>query len=344
VSATGQTTTTDYNAYSGNNGRGAILYNGTYWLVGNGNAGNVGVEALKPGNSAPWSPTANQPNNSTQIGTYNITQNGYTSPGPTGDNPLKDNNFRGETIYNGTLYITKGSGSNGIDTVYQVGATGALLNGGQLPANAPITILPGFSTALAQDTAGNNVAPYTPFGLWFANSTTLYVADEGSGLPGTDTGIGSHAGLEKWSLVNGTWPLDYTLQNGLVGQTQGSCTTGSTAPCDGLSGTVTEQGLRQITGVFNADGTVTIYGVTATTDNMPNNDNGDDPNQLVAITDNLAATSLPAGESFTNVIQAPVGTVIRGVSLAPAPEPASLALSGTALAALGLLRRRRRSA
>ncbi len=38
----------------------------------------------------------------------------------------KDNNFRGETISNNTLYITKGSGGNGINTVYQVGASGVL--------------------------------------------------------------------------------------------------------------------------------------------------------------------------------------------------------------------------
>ena len=44
--------------------------------------------------------------------------------------------------------------------------------------------------------------------------TTLYVADEGSGNT-TDTTV--NAGLEKWSLVNGTWELDYMLQTGLIG-------------------------------------------------------------------------------------------------------------------------------
>ena len=36
------------------------------------------------------------------------------------DKPGKDNNYRGITEYGGALYFTKGSGSNGIDTVYTV--------------------------------------------------------------------------------------------------------------------------------------------------------------------------------------------------------------------------------
>ncbi len=39
IGTTGTVATTDVNAYSGNNGRGAILYNGTYYMTGNANVG-----------------------------------------------------------------------------------------------------------------------------------------------------------------------------------------------------------------------------------------------------------------------------------------------------------------
>jgi hypothetical protein len=65
----------------------------------------------------------------------------------------------------------------------------------------------------------------------------------------------------------------------------------------------------------NGDGTVTIWGVTSTVSG--NGDQGADPNKLVVITDNLAATSLPATESFTTIRTAGVLEVLRGVSFTP---------------------------
>jgi hypothetical protein len=245
VGFNGLTTTTDLTAYSGNNARGAVLVNGIYYTAGNGNLGNTGVEELVPG-----SPVVGTTSNSNQVGQFSITQYGFAS-----DKPIKDNNFRGITTFNNTLYVTKGSGSNGINTVYQVGAAGALAGGANLAANAttPITILPGFPTALARSTAAKgspvNAPDYTPFGMFFANDHTLYIGDEGTG-DAADIGLGSHAGLEKWSLVNGTWQLDYTLQTGLIGTSQ-------TYSATGFTGSVFENGLRDIAGKVNADGTVT---------------------------------------------------------------------------------------
>src|SRR5207302_9667331 len=107
-----------------------------------------------------------------------------------------------------TLYATKGSGSNGIDTVYQIGNPGSLPNLGNA-ATTPITILPGFPTGLAKNLSSSDPThEFFPFGIWFANAKTLYVADEGPG----DTSVDPNAGLEKWSLINGVWKLDYTLQ------------------------------------------------------------------------------------------------------------------------------------
>lgn len=85
---------------------------------------------------------------------------------------------------------------------------------------------------------------------------------------------------------------------------------------------------------------MTFYAVSATMDTVPGMDNGADPNEIVTINDNLAATTLPGSELFSVLETPSLGTVYRGVALAPVPEPGSLALLATG--ALGLLLRRRR--
>jgi len=268
----------------------------------------------------------------TQVGQYNITQNGYAA-----DKIAKDNNFRGETVFNNTLYVTKGSGSNGIDTAYQVGTVGSLPTG----SSNPITVLPGFNTGLAKtDTDGPH-----PFGMWFANSTTLYVADEGSGAS-TDFGADpttQAGGLDKYSLVNGVWQLDYELKGSLIGSSY--TVNGSGAVCGGLSScglTTTTDGLRNLTGQVNANGTVTLYAVTST-EGSNLGDAGADPNQIVAITDTLADTTAgqAAGENYTVLDTAALGQVYRGVAVAPVPLPASAWLMLSALGGLGLIGRRK---
>jgi hypothetical protein len=51
--------------------------------------------------------------------------------------------------------------------------------------------------------------------------------------------------------------------------------------------------------------------------NSGGGDQGADPNKVVEITDNLAATSQPAGETFQTVRTAVPGELFRGVSFAP---------------------------
>ena len=298
-----QVTTT--NAYAGNNGRAAILgANGLYYTVGNAGNGNgspdvtaaAGVQIVVPGQDA----TDATPG-TTQVGSFNITQYGYAP-----DKSAKDNNFRGETIFNNTLYVSKGSGGNGINTVYQVGDAGTLPDLTNA-ASAPITILPGFSTLLAKG-AANTITH--PFGLWFADANTLYVADEGDGVA-ADAATSTSAGLEKWSLVNGTWQLDYVLQKGLH--------LGVPYKVAGLDSALypATDGLRNLTGKVNNDGTVSLYAITSTV--SASGDQGADPNRLVAITDRLSNTTAAgaADEHFSVIDRAKSGEVLRGVSFAP---------------------------
>src|SRR6202012_4595034 len=257
---------------------------------------STGAELLVTGQVPPVPPGINK------IGGFEITQAGFAKADKAG----KDNNFRGLTIFNNTLYVTKGSGSNGIDTVYQVGSAGTLPSVVNA-ATTPISILPGFPQTLAKTAGASNSYP---FGIWFANATTLYVADEGDGVA-ADAAGSQYAGLQKWSLVNGTWQLDYVLQNGL---NLGVPYTFTSYPAALNPST---DGLRNLTGKVNSNGTVTIWAVTSTV--SANADAGADPNKLVMITDTLANTTAAgaSSETFTTIRTANANEVLRGVAFAP---------------------------
>jgi len=309
VGANGAIQVTPTNSYSGNNGRAAILANGIYYMTGNSNngtgtptniIGTAGAQMAIPGQSLGTPPI--------QIGDLSISQviNPVTGLPYPPDKAGKDNNFRGLTIFNNTLYVTKGSGGNGFNTVYQVGDKGSL----PTPANAAsaaITILNGFPDTLAKSTT--QPVGY-PFGLFFANATTLYVGDEGDGTM-ENAGTSKTSGLQKWVLNNGTWTLAYVMQNGLNLGTQYSIANYPAALNPG------PDGLRNIAGKLNDDGTATIFGITSTV--SANGDQGADPNQLVSITDVIANTSaaVAATEKFTVLRTANAGEVLRGVCLAP---------------------------
>jgi hypothetical protein len=305
VDANGNYEVTPVNAFSGDNGRAAIMSDtGLYFMAGNSNNGSssppfadlvaaTGAQVATPGQPATTLPQ--------QVGSFSITQLGHKA-----DKAGKDNNFRGLTIFNNTLYVSKGSGSNGINTVYQVGSSGKLPAS---PWGVPIDILPGFNTALAKNPP---VAAdyYYPFGIWFANANTLYVADEGDGaIP--DAALSPLAGLQKYTFNGSTWSLDYVLQKGLnLGQQY-------SVPSYPTALNPATDGLRNITGRVNADGTVTIWAITSTVSNS--GDQGADPNKLVMITDVLANTdpSAAASEEFTTLRTAVFGEVLRGVAFTP---------------------------
>jgi len=343
----GQFQFTQTNAYSGNNGRAAITAEagGKELIYTSGNAGNggtpqppgvilgAGAQLITP---AGQPGSAQHPGTPTPVGSFNITQLGDKA-----DKVGKDDNFRGLTIYHNVLYYTKGSGGNGVNTVYFLDTTGKACPdgtglpaaGAQLPASPlsynPTTlqatglpsnmcILKGFNTTLAK-TSTNSF----PFGLWFANAGTLYVADEGNG---TNTYAGGQytaaaaqttAGLQKWVFDGTQWKLAYTLTAGLdLGQpyTVRGYPAGINA-ATGLPWAPATDGLRNITGQLNRNGTVTIWAITSTVSG--NGDQGADPNQLVEITDPLSATVPASTESFRTVRAAGFGEVLRGVSFTP---------------------------
>jgi hypothetical protein len=343
---------TETNGYSGNNGRAAILNDAANVLYLAGNAGNganpqpagviegAGAQFLIPS----FLPEADQtpPNPPTPLASFNITQLGFKA-----DKTGKDTNFRGLTVFNNVVYMTKGSGGNGINTVYFVDTTGTVCgakSGVGLPV--PGAALP--TSGLAYDptqVATNGLVPYNmcvlkgfpqtlaksdtnffPFGIWFANANTLYVAQEGDGVntfdpvSGTYTDAASQitAGIQKWTFnaATGSWQPAYTLSAGLklgVPYTIPNYPTGNNA-VTGLPWAPATDGVRNITGRVNSDGTATLYGITSTVSG--NGDQGADPNKLVTITDTLSATT-PGTESFTTLRSAGSGEVLRGVSFTP---------------------------
>jgi hypothetical protein len=343
VDAWGRIQYTDNDAYSGDNSRASIKAdNSLYYSVGNDNNGNLsktqvgptvlgfnlshstGAELITPGQT-PLVPPANN-----MLGFFVIGK----------DKPGKDTNFRGETIFGDTLYVTKGSGGNGVNTVYQVGAAGTLPTTSNAPSggtiNEPIVTLPGFppiaptpdtSTTGATASAGG----YYPFGIWFANADTLYVCNEGDLAYTANQTINGQvnvansgdlapntmfsAGLQKWSLQNGTWLLQYVIQNGLNLGVPYSVKDypASIEPAIG--------GCRNIIGTVNRDGTATIYAVTSTI--SQNGDNGADPNTVVKVTDAISATKLSTGgvyDVFTTIAGPRARVAYRGVALAPEEE------------------------
>ena len=72
---------------------------------------------------------AQTPGQPTPVGSFNVTQLGDKI-----DKIGKDTNFRGLTISDNVVYFTKGSGSNGVNTVYFIDTTGkACPSGSGLP-------------------------------------------------------------------------------------------------------------------------------------------------------------------------------------------------------------------
>lgn len=364
VGADGKFTFTETNTYSGNNGRAAI-YNdddAVFYTAGNaGNGSNPQPNGVILGAGAQFIPFMNATEaNQNPITPMPLSSFSVTELGDTADKIGKDDNFRGLTVFDNVVYFTKGSGSNGVNTVYFVDTTGkACPNGvglpgpgaklpsqplsydmGTLQANglpSNMCILAGFPTALARalptppTQAPGNTTSF-PFGLWFANKDTLYVADEGDGYDGTAASgdIYTHAaaqpaaGLQKWVFNHQqkTWQFAYVIQNGLnlgVPYSVANYPTGTNA-ATGLPWAPATDGLRNITGLVGPGNVAAIWGVTSTVSG--NGDQGADPNKVVVVLDRVENTDASKGAltSFSEFQDATSGEVLRGVAFTPGSD------------------------
>jgi hypothetical protein len=294
----------EINAYSGDNPRAAISVDGTqFYMVGNADSTITG--AAGPGTTIGARYGTLGSDTSIEVG-VNVAAD---RPDENAKKHIKDNNFRGATIFGGNLYVSKGSGSNGDNGIFRVGSGLPTTTG-----NTIDLVLGGPAT----DPVSGEATAFTPFGFWFANPTTLYIADEGN--PNTDEDgnlmVDPMAGLQKWTLVAGVWTLDYVLQAGLD--------LGVARTVAGYPVPSTTYGLRNLTGKRNPDGSATIYAITAQWSGISGGE--PDPTNLVVITDAIGATKLPpagpAGdeETFLTLASSGAGQVFRGVAFAPCSD------------------------
>jgi hypothetical protein len=170
----------------------------------------------------------------------------------------------------------------------------------------------------------------SPEQYFFASPTVLYVTDSGQPKNGNvDKAAEGAGGLQKWVFTSGVWTFEYDLVAGLglVNNDKANSNTPTAAGVTGLFG-LTGKVVGNDVELF-----ATSYGLNELSTSY-----------LYEITDTLADTTIgqASGENFTTLDSAPDGTLIRGVSFAQVPEPASVALLATGLLGVGVLRRHKK--
>jgi hypothetical protein len=108
--------------------------------VNDNHANNVKLGEILPPNCANTTGDAAQPPALPTMGPTHLSNGIVLGAGAQIINPAKadkigqDNNFRGLTLFNNMLYYSKGSGSNGVHTVYFLDTTGSACPKGGRPA------------------------------------------------------------------------------------------------------------------------------------------------------------------------------------------------------------------
>lgn len=185
----------------------------------------------------------------------------YSDTGGTNQAQLNSLNTRVVNIYSNNLYVSSASGQN-------VGIN--LVNGG-LATTGPqtLTLLPGTNVS--------GTGTPSPYDFWFADPTTLYVADDRTTANG--------GGIQKW-LFNaglGVWQLQYTLADALLGNS----------------------GFRSLAGTRDVNGAVVLYAITGETSSTA-------ATRLTSVVDLGAASPItvlqtaPTNTAFRGVDFAPV--------------------------------------
>lgn len=275
-----------------------------------------------------WSATgatfyiSGQGNSTNDQGIYTINRGNNTVTGSPMPTPISSNTGLATRVvseFNGNLYYStdvKGA-ATGIFK-YSGIPTGVATATQILPANNGLT--------------GSSEVNYSPDGFFFANTTTLYVADTGGPK---NKGLGD-GGIQKWSLISGDWTLDYTLAPSTFISGYNDKTSSAT---DG------EIGFESITGEV-VGGNVDLFAVSYTIGDA-------DADGLYSITDSLdALTESGEDAGFLEIATAPGvdddstpttvgGEVFKSVTFAPVPEPSTYALLFGA-ASLGLIAWKRR--
>jgi len=141
----------------------------------------------------------------------------------------------------------------------------------------------------------------------------------------------ANVGIQKWvyspsTSTNNGWSLAYIISDAAVGAVDGY---------NGLAAELVQVPVRGITsGLFTDD--IVLFAT-----NLPSFSGGGSGNSLEEFVDPLEnGTASGTDSSLIKLATAPADDAFRGVALAPIPEPTSAALF--AVAAIGLLNRRRR--